>query len=144
MIIEHNEKSYHSSGTCFDDAHELICSGYFPRKDLDHVMIVHGIISDRLEPIQKYAHCWITFKGRVYEKRIEMPGNNPVVMNFSIEEFYQEFIVHDKTEYSINDIKIMGLKNPNITTGPYLEKYLKLCNDYSPASSLLRNQKSNQ
>lgn len=124
------------TGTCFDDAFELI--EYFV--DLEPAMmheprllLVHGIahVPDEQPkygeeaPGEPFAHGWIELNDQVFHKGIHCGVK--IGVRRDIDEFYDQLRIEDFTEYRMKDVWRMNQKHRHY--GPWVKRYIELCRE---------------
>lgn len=107
------------TGTCFDDALDLLMSA---RPELrDSAFLVHAIVSRRGK---RASHAWVEISGHLYEGFVG-PDGDPVTVETSVEEFRRYFTVERETRYTWWEAKRMNCEHD--TFGPWEECYRELC-----------------
>lgn len=117
------------TGTCFDDAAELLneWAAEYPEKDWFSIArLAHGIWRDSSgEP---YAHAWVELNGNEIWSEGYVNGER---VRFSVpkDEFYSEMKPEDVTLYSL--VEVVTLNRKHGTSGPWESKYLRLTGNNS-------------
>lgn len=119
----------HPTGTCFDDALELLA--FFIEEDkrrIETLVLVHGIC---LKPPgypregAPFAHAWLEEGDLVWSAAI-LDG---VKVQFSCEgeDFRRQLRVQEATRYTPREASAENMRTNHY--GPWVEKYRSLCKD---------------
>lgn len=132
--------NYLPTGTCFDDTFDLIQSGFFERKELGKIRIVHALV-ERVNPVEDepqkpYAHAWVEFEGVVHEVFIHAETYQKIVMLFTQEQHATVIKTVSRTEYTLQEVGIAGMLDPLKSSGPYKLEYLRACRDWEDVKHL--------
>lgn len=122
------DDTIYPTGTCFDDCATFIARSYESKLGYK---LVHGICL--LENGKLYAHAWIELpshdEAMGFGLAIINDKEEKVIYTASISDFYDRFKVYETTKYDYFEAMDNFINKK--THGPWEEKYLKLCNDYS-------------
>jgi len=112
--------------TCFDDSLDLIAEWIkVDNSQVKHLFLVHGICL--LENNEPYSHAWVERKNKCFFVGI-IEGKRETLA-VSKKAYYQRFKVQEATRYSVRQAWEHNRISNNY--GPWEERYLKLCRDYS-------------
>lgn len=120
----------HPTGTCFEDVTMQFAERIRDDKRLlvSDFFMVHGIC---LFPDGRpYSHAWIEEGDKVWFPGIFSKLGKGFGLT-SVEEFYREYRVQERTRYNFRDLLEIGARLGN-EPPPWEERYRVLCRDYKP------------
>ncbi len=117
------------TGTCFDDAIDLIEHWIFQDPQIDwhkRIRLGHGICGPNEDNKNEYAHAWVELDGKEVWQDGIVEGNL-CSFGVDIEQFYRKYKAHDVTLYTLKEF---GLKNLEYAHyGPWESRYYDLTKD---------------
>lgn len=122
--------SIYPTNKCFDDSLDFL--GIMAKEEPERLragyyILVHGILTNSEEGYQ-YSHAWVETKdGEVIHSGVL--NNRLVYCHFSVAEYYKEMGLIECTRYSAREASDLNHKHVNY--GPWEEKYLKLCRNWT-------------
>lgn len=112
-----NPKSLLPTGTCFDDAMDMLAE-YVVRGVTKDIRLVHGFCCWARRP---YAHAWIELGNEVYEGKF-MAGDR-VFMIMPKTAFYKDMVITEPTRYDVAEVAQLTQEHGNY--GPWDYRYKK-------------------